>query len=106
MWSVNVNDTGRQEQDIEGRFKSIMRESELPITPESEEKLIELIHHARVAHEKELSDPIKMSLAESNFRKLLTEMSHQANILGFTELQKETFFNARFKLCPLWPFCV
>lgn len=42
---------------------------------------------------------------QENFRRLATEMVHEAGRRGLLELRETTFHAARMKLCPLFPFC-
>ena len=67
----------------------------------------QLIHDSvqRVQDDGFADDANKLWEVETNFRILLTEMTRQAGILGFTELHEPTFFEALSKLCPIWPFC-
>jgi hypothetical protein len=79
----------------------------LPIEPGCEQQLTQLIHRAalRVESEGFAGDAKKVWEAETNLRKLLTEMTRQAGALGLDELHEPTLLNARSRLCPLWPFC-
>jgi len=92
---------------VEARLRAIMQAWMLPIEPGCEQHLTQLIRDAalRVEADGFASDPTKLWEIETNFRKLLTEMTRQAGILGFNELHEPTFFNAMSRLCPLWPFC-
>lgn len=92
---------------VEARLRAIMQSWLLPIVPGCEQHLSQLIQQAaaRVEAEGFASDPAKLWEVETNFRKLLTEMTRQAGVLGFDELHEPTFFNSMSRLCPIWPFC-
>jgi hypothetical protein len=51
-------------------------------------------------------DPAKVAAAEENLRYFLAEMIAEARRLNYVELDEKTFYHAKRKLCPLWPFCV
>lgn len=91
----------------EGRLRAVMEAWMLPIDPGCKQHLAQLIRQAalRIDSEGFASDPTRLWEAETNLRKLLTEMTRQAGALGFNELHEPTFFNALSQLCPLWPFC-
>lgn len=95
------------ETPLEGRLRAVMKSWQLPIDPGCEQHLEQLIQQAaqRVQIEGVAFDPGKLWEAETNFRRLLTEMTRQAGILGFHELHEPTYFNALSGLCPIWPFC-
>ena len=80
---------------------------QLPIDPGCEQHLAQLIQQAaqRLQDEGFADDSSKLWEAETNFRRLLTEMTRQAGALGFRELHEPTFFEALSSLCPIWPFC-
>jgi len=92
---------------LEARLTVVMQNWQLPINPGCEQHLVQLIQQAaqRVQADGFASDPGKLLEAETNFRRLLTEMTRQAGMLGFTELHEPTFFKALSSLCPIWPFC-
>lgn len=92
---------------LEGRLMAVMRSWQLPIDPGCEQHLAQLIQQAaqRVQNDGFADDPGKLREAETNFRRLLTEMTRQAGALGFRELHEPTFFKALSSLCPIWPFC-
>jgi len=92
---------------IEARLRAIMQSWQLPIASDCEQHLSQLIHNAalRVEADGLASDPSKLWEVETNFRKLMTEMTRQAGALGFDELHEPTYFNALAELCPIWPFC-
>ena len=92
---------------LEDRLRAAMQSWQLTIDPGCKQHLEQLIQKAvqRVQLEGFSSDPTKLWEAETNFRRLLTEMTRQAGILGFHELHEPTFFNALSSLCPIWPFC-
>lgn len=94
-------------EEVEGRLRSIMYSWLLPIDPGCEQYLVQLIQQAaqRINGEGFASDQVKLLEMETNFRRLLTEMTRQAGALGFNELHEPTFFAAMNRLCPLWPFC-
>ena len=92
---------------LELRLTAIMQSWQLPIDPGCRQHLEQLIQQAaqRVRGEGLASDPARLLEAETNFRRLLTEMTRQAGVLGLQELHEPTFFNALSRLCPIWPFC-
>lgn len=92
---------------VEDRLRAIMHSWLLPIDPGCERHLSQLIIQAahQVAAEGHAANPRKLWEAENNFRKLLTEMTREAGVLGLNELHEPTFFNALSRLCPIWPFC-
>ena len=94
-------------KSVEEHLRVIMQSWQLPIDPGCEQHLEQLIRQAarRVQNEGFASDPNKLLEAETNFRRLLTEMTRQAGALGFHELHEPTYFNALSSLCPIWPFC-
>ena len=51
------------------------------------------------------SNPFSVLDALSNVNALVTQMVVEAKALGLNQLQEITFFSAREKLCPLFPFC-
>jgi hypothetical protein len=92
---------------IEVRLLAVMGSWTLPIEPGCEQHLRQFIRGAAVRADREgvRPDSPRILEAEHNLKKLLTEMTRQAGALGFDELHEPTFFNAKNKLCPLWPFC-
>ncbi len=92
---------------LEGRLIAVMQSWQLPIAPGCEQNLTQLIHQAaqRMQAEGFADDPGKLWEAETNFRRLLTEMTRQAGALAFNELHEATLSNALSSLCPVWPFC-
>jgi hypothetical protein len=102
-----MSDTAAVQASLEARLRAIMQSWQPPIAADCEQHLSQLIHEAalRVEAEGFASDPEKLWEAETNFRKLLTEMTRQAGVLGFNELHEPTFFNSLAGLCPIWPFC-
>ena len=95
------------ETPLKGRLMSVMQTWQLPIDPGCRQHLVQLIDQAaqRIEAEGFDSDPGKLWEAETNFRRLLTEMTRQAGALGLQELHEPTFFKALSSLCPIWPFC-
>ncbi len=54
----------------------------------------------------DLADANRKSLAEINLVKLIDAMAKEGIKRSLTEsLDSKTFSDARFSLCPLWPFC-
>ena len=51
------------------------------------------------------ANPGKLAEAETNFKKLLEEMTWHAKTFGLSELHETTLAAARRRLCPIWPFC-
>jgi hypothetical protein len=94
-------------QAVKARLAAIMYAWLLPIAPDCEQDLNRLIEDAarRIEREGLLSDPAKLAEAETNFRKVLTEMTRQAGALGLKELRERTLRNTLSELCPIWPFC-
>jgi hypothetical protein len=92
---------------VEERLRAIMHSWQMPIEPGCEQHLTQMISQAaqRVEAEGFAANPAKLWEAETNFRKFLTEMTREAGVLGFRELHEPTFFNAKTRLCPIWPFC-
>ena len=92
---------------LEESLMDIMQTWQLPIEPGCKQHLSQLIQQAaqRIQDEGYAEDPAKLWEAETNFRRLLTEMTRQAGALGFHELHEPTFFKALSSLCPIWPFC-
>lgn len=94
-------------QAVQARLMAIMYSWLLPIAPDCEQNLIRLIRDAaqRIETEGFLADAAKLAEAETNFRKLLTEMTRQAGALGLDELRERTLDKSLARLCPIWPFC-
>jgi hypothetical protein len=92
---------------LAARLTAVMHAWPQPINPGCEHHLIQLIDKAshRVVDEGQGFDAARLDEAEANFRTLLTEMTRQAGLLGFSELHEPTLFAALGKLCPIWPFC-
>ena len=93
--------------DLEARLRAIMESWALPIASDCRQLLADAIHHASIRAEAEDVDPWpdRVALAESSLRKLLTEMTWQAGVMGLNELHEPTLHAAFQRLCPLWPFC-
>lgn len=94
-------------EQVEIRLLGIMAAWPLPIEPGCEQHLRQFIHAGavRAVSEGHKPDSPRIGEAEANLRKFLAEMTRQAGVLGFDELHEPTFFNAKSKLCPVWPFC-
>ena len=92
---------------LDQRLRGVMRSWTLPIDSGCQQHLDSAIQQAmqRVQAEGVASDPAKLLEAETNFRRLLTEMTRQAGQMGLQELHEPTYFQAMASLCPLWPFC-
>lgn len=92
---------------VEAHLRAIMQSWPLPIEPGCEQHLTELIRQAaqRVEVDGFASNPVKLREAQTNFQKLLSEMTWEAGAIGLHELHEDTFFNALSRLCPIWPFC-
>jgi hypothetical protein len=92
---------------IEKRLKTIMRSWQMPITPDCERHLIQLIDQAgsNLKNRGLYSDQHRLREVEINFEKLLVEMTRQAGAMGLQELHESTFLNALSRLCPIFPFC-
>ncbi len=90
---------------FEGRLTNIVDHWHLAIDSGCRGHLIQMIQDAAQKHSGIPLDEPKMREAETNLEKLLTEMTWQAGVMGFTELHEPTFFAALSKLCPLFPFC-
>ena len=92
---------------LENRLQAVMKSWKLPIDPGCEQHLNQLIQKAAQRMEdKGLADDLnELREAEVNFRRLLTEMTLQANAQGFHKLNELMFFEALGSLCPIWPFC-
>ena len=94
-------------KSVEERLRGIMHAWQMPIDPGCEYHLSQQIVSAAqlVDAQGEAGNQGRIAEAESNFRKLLTEMTWEAGVMGLTELHEPTFFRAKSRLCPLWPFC-
>jgi len=92
---------------LKSRLIEIMKSWPMPINPGCEYNLEKLIDEsmARVEAGGFSSDPQKLNEAESNFKKLLAEMTWEAGRQGYTELHEPTLFAALARICPLFPFC-
>ncbi|MDO9105284.1 MAG: hypothetical protein Q7U57_10015 [Methylovulum sp.] len=92
---------------IEARLKTIMQSWQMPIAPDCEHYLMQLIDQAgsNLRNRGLYSDQKKLLEVERNFEKLLVEMTWQAGVLGLHELREPTFHNALSSLCPIFPFC-
>lgn len=92
---------------VEARLRAIMQSWLLPIEPGCEQHLTELIRQGAQRFEADGfgSDPVKLWEAETNFRNFLSQMTWEAGALGYHELHEDTFFRAKSRLCPIWPFC-
>ena len=92
---------------LEDHLMDIMQSWQLPIEPSCERHLTQLIQQAaqRIQDEGLEENSGKLLEAETNFLRLLTEMTRQASLLGFHELHESTFYKALSSLCPIWPFC-
>ena len=92
---------------VEERLRTIMHSWLMPIEPGCEKHLAHLIHQAaqRVEAEGFAANPGKLWEAENNFRRLLTEMTWEAGVLGLHELHESTLLNSLRRLCPIFPFC-
>lgn len=93
--------------DLEARLRDILESWALPIAPDCKQLLEDAVHRGAIRAAVEDREPwaARETRAEENFRKLLTEMTRQAGVMGFNELHEPTFHAALQKLCPLWPFC-
>jgi hypothetical protein len=93
---------------VESRLRAVMESWHLPIEPDCERHLLQLIHKAalRVEADGFASDPPKLLEAETNFIKLLTEMTRQAGAQSLNALHESILSEALHLLCPIWPFCV
>ena len=91
----------------ETRLKAVVHSWLAPVPPQTEAELARLIGNAvrRMDHDGTLSDPAKLLLAETNLRRLLTEMTREAGALGVQRLEGKTLEKALETLCPMWPFC-
>lgn len=94
-------------EPLKSRLEAVMQSCQLPIAPGCKQNLVQLIRNAekRVWGESFAIDRAKLREAETNFRRLLTEMIRQAGVLGFNELHEQTLNNALSSLCPICPFC-
>lgn len=90
---------------VETRLLAIVDTWSFPIGQDCRQKLVDLIHNASTTAPVWASDPVKIVEAETNLKKLLTEMTSQAGKMNLIELRETTFFGALKKLCPLFPFC-
>lgn len=77
MEVITVGEESVGGASVEERLSVIMRSWQLPIDPGCEQHLAQLIHQAarRVQNEGFAADPGKLLEAETNFRRLLTEMT-------------------------------
>jgi hypothetical protein len=51
------------------------------------------------------NSPSRAAEAEQNLRQFIQAMIQDAGIHGWSELHEDTFYGAKLKLCPLFPFC-
>lgn len=92
---------------LKTRLTVIMKSWPIPITPGCEQELKQLIDQAVVKVQAAgLATNIqKLDKVESNFEKLLAEMTLEAGKQGFNELHEPTVSAALARICPLFPFC-
>ena len=92
---------------IEMRLKAVVRSWQMPIAPGCQHNLLQLIDQAsqRFKDAGFASNPNKLQEAETNFQKVLTEMTWEAGRLGFNELHEPALSNVLSRICPLFPFC-
>lgn len=76
-------------------------------SPDSQRYLRELISEGakRMRSEGVERDDAKIRLAQENLRSFINTMADEAKRRGFPRLREETFYAAKSRLCPLWPFC-
>ena len=84
-----------------------MKSWPIPISPGCEHGLKQLIDQAVVNFQAAglATNVQKLNEAESNFKKLLAEMTLEAGKQGFNELHEPTLSAALAHICPLFPFC-
>lgn len=92
---------------LKTRLTAVMNSWPIPINPGCESGLKQLIDQAVTnMHAAGLdSQAQKLSEAESNFQRLLAEMTLEAGRQGFSELHEPTLAAALSRICPLFPFC-
>ncbi len=52
-----------------------------------------------------LNNVQKCDIAETNLIAFVGGMAYEAKLQNLTELREFTFFGAKQRFCPLWPFC-
>ena len=92
---------------LKARLTAIMKSWPIPIAPGCEDGLRQLIDQAVINMQAAglYSNVQKLNEAESNFQKLLAEMTLEAGKQGFNELHEPTLSAALTSVCPLFPFC-
>ena len=92
---------------LKTRLTAIMKSWPIPINPGCEHELKNLIDQAAANIQAAglSSNAQKLNEAESNFQKLLAEMTLEAGKQGFNELHEPTLVAALARVCPLFPFC-
>jgi hypothetical protein len=93
--------------ELEAKLREVLESWPLPIADDCKSLLEGAMRQGalRAAAEDQSPWPERVTRAEENFRKLMTEMTWQAGAMGFAELHEPTFYASLQKLCPLWPFC-
>jgi len=92
---------------LKERLTAIMKSWPIPINPGCEIGLEQLIDNAVISIQAAGLDSQVQTLneAETNFQKLLAEMTLEAGRQGFNELHEPTLAAALSRICPLFPFC-
>jgi len=92
---------------LKTRLTGIMKSWPIPISPGCEHGLKQLIDQAVVKVQAAglVTNVQKLNEAESNFERLLAEMTLEAGKQGFNELHEPTLSAALIRICPLFPFC-
>ncbi len=89
--------------DLGGRLTAIMDRWHFPIEPGCRQRLSGLISMAAGRHGGLTEAQIEY--AETNFRRMLSEMTSRAQAERLTELHEYTFDWVFPAICPLFPFC-
>lgn len=82
--------------------EEVAREAGLPIREDCERDLRRFIQGGDQAYQ---ANPKRRPEALANVRRLVEAMVEEARELGLKALHEETFHRARFRVCPIWPFC-
>ena len=59
----------------------------------------------RLEQEGHLDNNAKITEAEEHLIAFVGGMAYEAKTQNLHELREFTFFNAKMRFCPLWPFC-
>lgn len=87
--------------------RALLRAAEFGFAPDCENHVRKLIDDGviRLAQQKSLNNAERLAEAEQNLELFIRFMIQEAKDKGMRELHEPTFYFAKNKLCPLWPFC-